>query len=234
MWCLAFRPKSSILLLSDQRMFLMVWDSSSCLFGKLQAACRVPFTEECLPSGHSTIKARLVECCRDFVLLEGSPISTELWRSVRMTIGFLFTSLTKALLPRLVSLAGRPVLGRVLVVPNFFHLIRMMDATVFLGTFNAAEMFWYPSPDMCLDTVLSQSCKDNSFYLMAWLLLWHALSSVGPYIDRCAFPNNVQSIEFTTGGLQSSWRNISRMINWNRMHLSSILSLIANTDVILM
>jgi hypothetical protein len=42
-----------------------------------------------------------------------------------------------------------------------------------------------------------------------------------------AFSNHVQSIEFTTGGLQSSCRNISRMINCNRKHLSSILSLIA-------
>jgi hypothetical protein len=75
-------------------------------------------------------------------LLEGSPISTEeLWGSVRVTIGVLVTSLTKALHPRLLSLAGRPALGRVLVVPNVFHL-RMM-ATVFLGTFNATEMFWY-------------------------------------------------------------------------------------------
>lgn len=105
------------------------------------------------------------------VLLEGSPISTEeLWSSVRVTIGFLVTSLTKALLPRLLSLAGRPAVGRVLVVPNFFHL-RMMEATVFLGTFNAAEMFWYPSPDLCLDTILSRSSTDNSFNLMAWFLL---------------------------------------------------------------
>ena len=43
------------------------------------------------------------------VLLEGSPISTEeLSSSVRVTIGFLVTSLTKALLPRLLSLAGWP------------------------------------------------------------------------------------------------------------------------------
>jgi hypothetical protein len=34
------------------------------------------------------------------VLLEGSLITTEdLWSSVRMTIGFLITTLTKALLP---------------------------------------------------------------------------------------------------------------------------------------
>lgn len=36
----------------------------------------------------------------------------------------------------------------------------------------------------------------------------------------------VQSITLTTGGLQSSCRNISRVINGNRMHLSSISSII--------
>ena len=70
------------------------------------------------------------------------------------------------------------------VVPNFFNL-RMMLPTVCLGTFNAAEMFWYPSPDLCLDIILSRSSTDNSFNLMAWFLIWHALSTVGPFIDRC-------------------------------------------------
>jgi hypothetical protein len=70
------------------------------------------------------------------VFLEGSPISTEELRSsVRVTIGLLV-----ALLLQLLSLTRQPALRRVLVVPNFFHL-RMMEATVFLGTFNAAEMF---------------------------------------------------------------------------------------------
>ena len=76
------------------------------------------------------------------VLLEGSPISTEeLWISVRVTFGILVTSPDFS-----VSLSA---LGRVFVVPNVFHL-RRMEATLFLGTFNAAEMFWYPSPDLCL------------------------------------------------------------------------------------
>jgi hypothetical protein len=53
------------------------------------------------------------------VLLEGSPISTEvLWSSVRVTIGFLVTTLTKALLPQMLSLARQPALGRVLVVQS--------------------------------------------------------------------------------------------------------------------
>ena len=65
--------------------------------------------------------------------------------------------------------SGRPALERVLVVPNFFHL-RMIEASVFLWTFNAAEFFWNLSPDLCLDTILSQSSPDNSFDLIAWFL----------------------------------------------------------------
>ena len=38
-------------------------------------------------------------------------------------------------------------------------------------TFNAAEMFWYTSPGLCLDTILSWSSTDTSFDLMAWFLL---------------------------------------------------------------
>ena len=73
------------------------------------------------------------------VRLECFPISTEeLWSSVRVTIGFLVTFLTKALLPQLHSLTGRPALGRVSVVPNIFHL-RITEATVLLGIFNNAE-----------------------------------------------------------------------------------------------
>jgi hypothetical protein len=41
----------------------------------------------------------------------------------------------------------------------------------------------------------------------------------------CNFPNHDQSIEFTTGGLQVV--ETSGMLNGNRMHLSSISSLIA-------
>ena len=105
------------------------------------------------------------------VLLEGSLISTEeLWSAVRVTIRFLVPSLSTALLPRLPCLAGWQALGRVLVVPNFFHL-RMMGATVFLGTFNYVEMFWYPSPGLWGDKILSQSVTDNSLDLMAYYLL---------------------------------------------------------------
>ena len=46
-------------------------------------------------------------------------------------------NVTKAHLPRLLSLAGWPVLG-VLVVPNFFHL-SIMEAAVLLGAFDEVK-----------------------------------------------------------------------------------------------
>ena len=143
-----------------------------------------------------------------------------------MTIRFLVTSLTKALLPRSLSLDGRPALGRVLVVPNFFHL-RMMEATVLIGTFKAAEMFLYPSPDLFLKTILSRRSTDNSLTSCLVCALTCTVNCGTLYRQVCAFPNHVQSTEFTTGGLQLSCRNISRMISGNRMHLSSILSFMA-------
>jgi hypothetical protein len=152
------------------------------------------------------------------VLLEGSPISTEkLWSFVRVTIGFLVTSLTKALLPRLLCLAGRPALGRVLVVPNVFHL-GMMEATVH-GDLQCCRHFLSPFPRSMPrrnpvselygqflrphGLVVSLTCTVNcgTLYRLVW-----------------SFPNHVQSIEFTTGGPQSRCRNISMMMNRNRMH----------------
>ena len=85
-----------------------------------------------------------------------------------MTIEFLVPSLTKALLPPLLSLAQQPALGRVLVVPNLSHL-RIMEAIVLLGTFNAAEFlaaFFVPRHS------------------------WHGMEfaqicSCAPYIEKC-------------------------------------------------
>jgi hypothetical protein len=85
------------------------------------------------------------------------------------------TILTKFLLPRLLSLARRPALGRGFVVPNFFHL-RMMEVDVVLGILNAAEMFWYPSPYLCPDTILSRSstswlCFCSDMHCQLWDLI---------------------------------------------------------------
>ena len=102
-------------------------------FGKLQAGCHVPFTEDWFPSGHSTIKAWLVECCRDgclsgrFSHLHRGTL--ELCQTDHCILGHLPDQGPSLLFAQF----GRaPALGQVLVAPDFFHL-RMMEATVFLG-----------------------------------------------------------------------------------------------------
>ena len=80
-----------------------------------------------------------MECC-----LDGCPSSRfphlcmDFRSSVRVTIGFLITSLTKALLA---PLARQPTLGRVLVVQNLFHFT-IIEVTVLLQTLKTfLEMF---------------------------------------------------------------------------------------------
>ena len=142
------------------------------------------------------------------VLLWGYPICTkELWISFIVSIGYLVTCLTKALCPLILSLAGRQDLGR-LLDPNLFHL-RMMEATVLLGTLNAAEMFLYPFPDLCLDTIVSQVYRQFSWPHGLAFNLTYTIDCETLYKQVCAFPNYVQWIQLGTGGLQSRCRSIS-------------------------
>jgi hypothetical protein len=120
-----------------------------------------------------------------------------------------------------------PALGRVLVVPDFYHL-GMMEATVLLGTFNAAELLLVPFPR----SVPRQNPVSELYgqFLQPCGLGFALTCTVnsGTYIDRCVpFQNDVQSIELITCELQVV-ETSSRMANGNRMHLRSILSLKAN------
>lgn len=131
------------------------------------------------------------------VPLEVSPISTQdLWSSTRVTTGFLVTSLTRALLPRLLSLARWTALGRVLIVPNFFHL-RIMEATVLLKTFDAAKcvlmLGFFPGP-MPPHNPVSELCRQ---FLQPYGLVFTLICIVSCqtlYRQVCAFVNHVQSI----------------------------------------
>ena len=63
---LEFRTNGSILVSSDQRiLFLTSLKVLKVVFCKLQAVFHASFTEERLPSGHSAMKPRLVECFSD-------------------------------------------------------------------------------------------------------------------------------------------------------------------------
>ncbi len=89
------------------------------------------FTEERIESCHTTIKSRSMECCSNVCpSVRFSYLHILSWSSTRVTIRFLVTSVDKALLHQLLSLARRPALGRILVVSNFFHL-RVTETTCF-------------------------------------------------------------------------------------------------------
>ena len=154
---LAFRPKSSILVSSFRCLLANSKQAVMCLL------LRSGFCLATLPKRPDWWSAAEMD-----VLLEGSPISTEeLWRlsqSDHRVLGHLPDQGPSS--PRLLTLARRPVLGRVLVVPNFTHL-RMMEATVFLGPFNAADIFG-TLPQICAST---QSCLGalRTIPLTSWL-----------------------------------------------------------------
>ena len=199
-WCLAFRPNSSILVSSDQRiLFLIVWESLGA-FWKTPSWLSCDFywgVASVWPLYHNGLFGRMLQRWLSFWKVLPSPQRS----SVRVTIGFLVTSLPKALLPRLLSLAWRPALRKRLCGSKRLPFKNDAGHCV-LGDLQCCRHFLCPSPVLCLNTNLSRSSTDHSFDLMAWFLLWHALSTVRPlYRQVCAFPNHVQSIKFTTGGL---------------------------------
>ncbi len=96
--------------------------------GPLGAFLQIPgvfscvFTEVRIEFGHTAIKPRSVECCSDVCpSVDLSCLHIWSWSSTRVTIRFFVTTLTKALLHQLLSLARRPALRRILVVSNFFY-----------------------------------------------------------------------------------------------------------------
>ena len=107
-----------------------------------------------------------------------------------------------------------------------------MEGTVLLGTVNAAELFCSPR-SVPRNTILSVQAVPSSFDLMAFALICIVSCET---LDRqvCAFPNHVQSIEFTTGGHQSMCRNISKMIRrngWHQRYISNVIAKGLNTFV---
>ena len=128
----------------------------------------MPFTEEWILSGHSTIKAWLVACCKDgwpsgrFSHLHRGPL--ELCQSDHGVLGHLPSRFGQAA-------SSRKCLGD--------------SKTSSIEEWWKPLCSWDPSPDLCLDTIISRSSTDNSLDFMTWFLLWHALSTVGHYIDRC-------------------------------------------------
>lgn len=98
---------------------------------------------------------------------------------------------------------------RVQVVQNVFHLW-MMETTVHCETLNALKFSVpIPRPVPWYTPVYS--------YVLG-LDVSSALPMMGPGIDMCAFPNNLQSTEFTKHVVETFDNQ------WRTMHLSSIVN----------
>ncbi len=103
---------------SDQIMlFFTVWGSFRCSFANYKCVFLCLHWRE-----DWVIKPRSVKCCSGVCpSVYFSYLHIWSWSSTRVTIRFFVTTLTKALLHQLLSLARRPALRRILVVSNFFH-----------------------------------------------------------------------------------------------------------------
>ncbi len=98
--------------------FFIVWELFRCSFVNSNQGFMYLYWGE----GNFAIKPRLMECRSDVCPFASfSHLHIRSWSSNRVTISVLITSLTKTLLFRLLSLARRLDLGRVLIVSNFIQ-----------------------------------------------------------------------------------------------------------------
>ena len=104
------------------------------------------------------------------VLLEGSPISTEELKSSLSDHWVLSRLPDQGPFPPIAQF-GLAARYRTSFDGSKLLPFKNDEGHCVLGTFNSAEMFWYPSPDLCLDIIMSLSSTDNSFNLMACFLL---------------------------------------------------------------
>ena len=186
----------------------MVWESLGAFWQSPSGRLYLYFTEEWLPSAPLTIKAWLVECWRDGRIFQtdnhlyrGTPVRCQ---SDHLVLGNLSDQCPSPLIAQFCwAASSKKSLGGSKRLPfkNGGHcvLVDLQWCNHFLGTL----------PQICAST---QSCL--------WALRTIPSTSGLRFCSdmHCqqwdlrqvyAFPNHVQSIEFTTGGLQSSCTNIN-------------------------
>lgn len=123
--------------------------------------------------------------------------------AVRVTVWLLVTCLTKAFLAWLLSLVVRDI-----------FLFIIIEALVLLETLKALEMVPMPSHSFFTEVYIVPWTSWLCFCPNMECELWDFMQ----YTLVCAFLNHVPSIQFATGGLQSSCRHNS----WMKMYLTTI------------
>ncbi len=175
---LELRPKSSILVSSDQRILQV-------FFSKLHAGFHVSCTEERLPSGHSAIKPRLVEGCSDgwlsttFSHLPNASLElshSDLW--VLLYLSHQGSSPPIAQFGRTAS--SRKGSGRPKRLP-----FKDYGGHCALRNLKCSRIFFVT----LARSVPCHNSVSELFRQFLWPhnshLLWHALWAVRSYIDRC-------------------------------------------------
>ena len=198
------------------------------LFCKLQAGFRVTFTEERLPSGHSAIKPRSVECCSDdcpsgsFSHLHTG--SLELSQSDHRVLGHL--SYQGPSPP--IAQFGWTASSRKTLQALFTNCLKNSEGHRNLQCSSFFLAFPRPVP---WHNPVSELCK-QFLWPHGLVLLRYALSAETIYRQMCAFPNHVHWIEFTTYGLQSRCRNTSKIQeNWEAPEVNCVIENGLNTYV---
>ena len=172
--------------------------------------------EEWFPSGHSTIKAWLVECCREgchsgrFCHLHRGTL--EHCQSDQRVLGHLADQGTSPLIAQFGwAASSRKSLGASKLLPFKNDEVRCICGDV-----------------QCCRNVLLPFPRSVPWHNP---LLWYALLTVVLYLYRwvCAFQIMSNQLNLPQVDSNQIVETSQRMINGNRMHLSSILSLIANS-----
>ncbi len=174
------------------------------------------FTEERIEFGHIAIKPRSVECCSGVCpSMEISYLHIWSWSSTTVTIMFLVTTLSKALLHQLLSLASSKK------NPGCFKLLplRVTETTCFCDLSMKQIFFLNSSPDVWLYANLFLSSTDCSFDPRAWFLLWYA-SAVGPFIKTCV-PFHIILIQLNLPQVTFTQSLVTPTSNMNAPELNS-------------
>ncbi len=136
------------------------------------------FTEKRIEFGHTSKKPRSMECCSGVCpSIDFSYLHIRSWSSTRVTIRFFVTTLTKALLHQLLSLAASSRKNSFKLLP-----LRVTETACLCDPSMKHHFFLNSSPDVWLDTNMFLSSTDCSFDPRAWFLLSNALSAVGHFI----------------------------------------------------
>ncbi len=138
------------------------------------------------------------------------------WSSTIVTVKLFVTTLTKAILHQLLSLASyKKNPGCIKLLP-----LRVTETTYFC---DLSKYFFFlnPSPDVWLDTNLFLISTDSSFDPRAWFLLRYALSAVGSFIKMCV-PFQIIPIQLNLPQLTFTQSLVTPTSNMNAPELNSI------------